>query len=168
MKIKLRTVVSVFAIIVIMGGLIVWSRSTSKDGSPEAPIASTANSLRISESSYDFGTISMKAGTVQHVFTLANMGSTPVPVSKFYSSCMCTTAILKKGDKTYGPFGMPGHGSIPSIDETLEPGEEAELDVTFDPAAHGPAGVGKIDRVVTVEGPSGKLLSVRIAAFVTP
>lgn len=67
-----------------------------------------------------------------------------------------------------GPFGMPGHGAIPTINEALEPGTEATIEVVFDPAAHGPAGVGKVNRVVTVETASGEALQLSFQATVTP
>jgi len=48
-------------------------------------------------------------------------------------------------------------GVTPNIKEKLEQGQEAEILVVFDPAAHGPAGVGKISRAVFVENSGGKL-----------
>src|SRR3989338_1285615 len=45
---------------------------------------------------------------------------------------------------------------------------EATLEVVFDPAAHGPAGVGRIERVVYVEHSAGDLLEFQISAMVTP
>ena len=42
------------------------------------------------------------------------------------------------------------------------------VEVVFDPTAHGPAGVGKIERVVTLENNSSSDLNIMFSAFVTP
>ena len=81
---------------------------------------------------------------------------------------MCTTASYKKGEEKRGPFGMPGHGIVPPLGVELGSNEEAEVEVVFDPAAHGPAGVGMIERVVTFETESGKVVNLGIKANVTP
>lgn len=128
----------------------------------------SAGTLEVKEKAYDFGTISMKAGKVSHVFSLKNTGADPVTIAKMYTSCMCTTALLKTGEKQFGPYGMPGHGAIPRIDQKVNPGEGASVEVVFDPAAHGPAGVGKIQRVVTIENNAGKPIEFQFSALVTP
>lgn len=119
------------------------------------------------EREFDFGTISMAQGKVKHTFTFANNTANPISLKKIYSSCMCTTALFRNGSKRYGPFGMPGHGAIPSINEKIEPGQSFDIEVEFDPAAHGPAGIGFIKRIVYLETTQGKQ-TVTIQATVTP
>ncbi len=63
---------------------------------------------------------------------------------------------------------MPGHGSIPTFEQKLEPNQEAEIEVEYDPNAHGPSGVGRIERSVIVDGRDGKLATYNIIANVTP
>jgi hypothetical protein len=63
---------------------------------------------------------------------------------------------------------MPGHTPIPALNESMQPNEEAMVEVVFDPAAHGPAGIGPIDRVVTIENSDGQPLELAFAANVTP
>ena len=63
---------------------------------------------------------------------------------------------------------MPGHGFVPSADVVLNPGETAEVEVISDPAAHGPSGIGRIERSVYLEGDAGSLVELRIRATVTP
>ena len=67
-----------------------------------------------------------------------------------------------------GPYGMPGHGFIPKINETLNSGEEALVEVVFEPAAHGPAGVGPIQRAIAIENNAGEPVELLFAAIVTP
>jgi hypothetical protein len=81
---------------------------------------------------------------------------------------MCTSASLTTGDEKFGPFGMPGHGAIPSIKATVAVNQEAEIEVVFDPTAHGPAGVGKIQRVVILENNAGGPIELNFSAMVTP
>ena len=73
------------------------------------------------------------------------------------------------GDRRVGPFGMEGHGGpIPTINEELPANQEVQVEVMFDPAAHGPAGVGPITRNVILETSDGKKLVFEIKAKVTP
>ena len=131
-------------------------------------ISSTTAPLTAREPSFDFGSISMAAGKVTHRYRIANGSADPVVIRKIYTSCMCTTATLMKGVQQFGPFGMPGHGPIPAINQTLAPGERAYVEVVFDPAAHGPAGVGPIERVVTLENSARQPFELAFAARVTP
>lgn len=117
---------------------------------------------------YDFGSISMAKGPVSRTFAITNSDSIPATITKLYSSCMCTKGTLSVADKTWGPFGMPGHGAIPSIAAEVAPGQSGKIEVIFDPAAHGPAGVGKIERTVTAELNGQPALQFNFAANVTP
>lgn len=165
---KTNLILGIFVAILFLAGLV-WLASPSQKSSPTAPaLGNQANLLSSSEQAFDFGTISMAKGNVSHVFKVKNMSSEPVPITTVYTSCMCTTAYLQAGDKRMGPFGMPGHGAMPRINQVINPGEEANVEVVFDPAAHGPAGVGQISRVVYLENDSGPLLELGITANVTP
>ncbi|MBI5817248.1 MAG: DUF1573 domain-containing protein [Candidatus Yonathbacteria bacterium] len=121
-----------------------------------ANATSSAGALAPAESFYDFGTISMSAGKVSHVFKIKNSGTNLVQVKKIFTSCMCTTATLTTKQGKAGPFGMPGHAMIPTISQTIIPNEEASVEAVFDPAAHGPQGVGKVRRTIYIETDSQK------------
>ncbi|MBI2064298.1 MAG: DUF1573 domain-containing protein [Candidatus Yanofskybacteria bacterium] len=147
---------------------LVWLAKPSSTGQ-ETELPPVANiSIAADETKYDFGNISMKDGNVSHKFKIKNTASEPLSLNKLYTSCMCTSASLLAGEKRVGPFGMPGHGSSPSFKETLEPGAEMEIEVTFDPNAHGPAGIGRIERIVYLESNGQTVLELGIAAFVKP
>jgi hypothetical protein len=117
---------------------------------------------------HDFGTISMAAGKVSHRFWVTNEGDVPVAITRIYTSCMCTEAWLLSPSSRRGPFGMPGHGVLPSVYEQVFPGRSVQLQLVFDPAAHGPAGLGPVDRIVTLNNDAGPPLDLRIAAMVRP
>lgn len=157
---------SLVIIVLIVGGLILISRSKSGDDSSVVQFSNGVISAE--ETAFDFGTISMAKGKVSHSFKIKNTGSESLTISKIYTSCMCTEATFIKGDIRKGPFGMPGHSYIPKINQTLVPGEEAEVLVAFDPAAHGPAGLGKTERIVTLENNGQSKLELSIRANVAP
>ncbi len=76
--------------------------------------------------------------------------------------------MLEFADRSQaGPFGMPGHGSVQTdIDRTVEAGEDFTVRVIFDPAAHGPNGLGKVTRVVTLHTADGGTAELAITADV--
>lgn len=162
-----KTIISIGIVAVAIAG-IVWIARPGPAGDVSSSEKSKGTLVVEEANNYDFGSISMAAGDVSHVFKIRNTGSDAVTITKMYTSCMCTTAILTNGDKQFGPFGMPGHAAIPKIDQIISPDAEAEVEVIFDPAAHGPAGVGRIERVVTVENNAGQPVELLFAAMVTP
>lgn len=162
-------IISLIIIIVGLFALIFFLKPQPADNNG-ASIGNSASDGQLSaeETFFDFGTISMAAGKVSHMFKIRNSGTGKAEISKMYTSCMCTSASLIKGNIRKGPFGMPGHGFIPKINVLLNPNEEAEVEVVFDPTAHGPAGVGKIERLVTLETENGLPVELMFSAFVTP
>jgi len=142
-----------------------WERYDARTAAAEI---SGKRALTSASPFFDFGRISMAAGKVSHRYSIQNTGDKPLAITKIFTSCMCTTATLVAHSAQKGPFGMPGHGWLASVNETLAPGEAAQIDVVFDPAAHGPAGVGPTDRTVTVVNDAGLALELRFNALVTP
>lgn len=130
--------------------------------------STTTGALLSSEPFFDFGNISMAAGKVSHRFRIRNTGDSAITINKIYTSCMCTAATLITPTGRKGPFGMPGHGFIPAIFETIPPSGGAQVEVVFDPAAHGPAGIGPTDRVVTIRTNESQPLELRFNAMVKP
>lgn len=131
--------------------------------------AENSGKLTADESFNDFGTISMAKGVVSKKFTVKNTDNKTAMVTKMFTSCMCTKAKLIVGDKSWGPYGMPGHGGpIPNIAAEIPAGGESEVEVTFDPAAHGPAGIGRVERTVTLQLNGQNPIILGFRANVTP
>ena len=160
----IKNIVIIGIVILFMAGIIWIARPKPQSESAGLP----PETLVIEKESFDFGEISMAAGNVSHAFKIKNSGSEPITVKKLYTSCMCTTASLMFGSKKFGPYGMAGHGFIPEINKTIDPGEEAAIEAVFDPAAHGPAGVGLIERAITIENSAGGPVQLNFSAFVKP
>jgi hypothetical protein len=152
----------------LLGGALIFSSGSSSTSNAAQAGPSKGSPIEALERSYDFGTISMAKGVVKKSFKIKNPTSDTITISKIYTSCMCTKATLYNGDRRAGPFGMPGHGVIPTITETLAPGAEATIEAQFDPAAHGPAGVGSIARDIYVETADGGKLNLAFKVQVTP
>ena len=164
---KKTTIITILAVILIFGGIIWFGRPNLQN---ETALLSGKQGQLIVEGvdNYDFGAISMAAGNVKHAFKIKNISNEAVTIDKMYTSCMCTTATLMMKDKQYGPYGMPGHGSIPKIGQNINQNEEAIIEVIFDPTAHGPAGVGRIQRTITIENNAGQPIELMFSAVVAP
>ena len=164
------------AVAVALGIAIVAASPRFRPAAPAAgagvaaPDAVSAShpALAARESQFDFGSISMAAGKVSHRYWIRNESADPLLIKGIYTSCMCTTASLSKGARVVGNYGMPGHGPLPEVNEALAPNETAYVNVVFDPAAHGPAGLGLTERVVTIEHAAGAPLKLRFTADVRP
>ena len=110
----------------------------------------------------------MAKGLVEHKYILKNNSTEAVKIGRVETSCMCTVAFLIAGDNEVGPFGMPGHGGpAGSANLTVSPGEEIVVRAVFDPAAHGPAGVGPVERQIALEV-GGQPLFLDFKAVVKP
>ncbi len=167
---RMKKILPILLVPVVTVGMVVALALISKPGASSGGTVSTGNSglAIVGDAQYNFSTISMAKGTVRTEFQVKNTTAQTVTLTKLFTSCMCTKASLTIDGKTVGPFGMPGHIAVPSISETLEPGATATVMAEFDPAAHGPAGVGAIDRKVTLENDAGSPLEFGFTAFVEP
>jgi len=171
-----KVAVGAVVVALVLGGLVVAARpgpaTQAVPGVEAAPKIEAAPQvsriLAAKESNFDFGTVSMAAGKVTHRYWIKNTGGSPITIRKLYTSCMCTTAALVKASRKYDPYGMPGHGFMPTINASMAPNEAAMVEVVFDPAAHGPAGIGRIDRFVTLQTDREPPLELAFTALVTP
>lgn len=163
---QIKIIIAVAVTVVGFGVLLFLNQPTEHEQMQGT--SAEHNVLSSDQQSYDFGTISMKDGKVKTTFKVKNPTAEALTLSKLYTTCMCTDAKLVVNGSTEGPFGMPGHGSIPTFEQKLEPNQEADIEVEYDPNAHGPSGVGRIERSVIVEGQGGKLATFNIIANVTP
>lgn len=155
-------------VILALAGLIVAAKpGPAAKTAPRVEIRSQSD-LSADQPSFDFGTVSMAAGKVAHRFKINNANAAPIVIRKISTSCMCTTAQLLKGGKRLAIYGMPGHGYVPNLDEPIAPKEEAMVEVIFDPAAHGPAGIGRVERLVTIYTGAEQPLELSFNALVTP
>lgn len=119
----------------------------------------------IDEFTYNWGEIEINDGNVEKVFEITNAGNDSLILSNVETSCMCTTAQLSYAEESSPIFGMHTKSGY-----TLEvpSGKTAQLKIVFDPAFHGPSGVGPINRQVKVDtnDPSNPQLNFMLTAMV--
>lgn len=140
--------------ILFIGGLaFLMTKSSGGSSGKDSFIPNTeATNLEASPSGrMDLGSISYGGGIVSKSFQIKNVSSSSVKLRKITTSCMCTKAKVKLGGRETKWYGMEMNGDLnPLIDFDLPAGGTAEVVFNFDPAAHGPQGIGAVDRVVTV------------------
>lgn len=170
---KSKTIIYALAVILIFVGLLLWGYSAQKGGTTASvqgvdSVNNSKSQLIASETIYDFGSISMKDGNVTKEFRITNPTAQDIAVKTILTSCMCTTAYIESPSGEKGPFGMAGMGHVPAVDEIIKAGESRVVRAVFDPNAHGPAGVGRIDRFIALTDNAGGTLQLEIKALVTP
>ena len=156
---------------ILVGAVVLmwWGRIAQKKVPTQAVSRDATTALIAEEKVYDFGTISMKDGLVKKDFVVTNSSKEAIFIPTLETSCMCTKAyIVEKDASVKGPFGMQGMGYVPPANETIGAGEHRTIRVEYDPNAHGPAGVGTIDRFIRLTDASGGVLELEIKAVVTP
>ena len=164
-----KIIITIFAVIGL-ALLMWWGKSVQDPISGDSNFTANQESpLITSERLYDFGTISMASGNVTKIFEVTNSTVKDIIIESVVTSCMCTVAYIETKDGEKGPFGMPGHGGqVPKVNEIIKAGETRNVRVVYDPNAHGPAGVGQIDRLITIADSFGNMLNLEIKALVTP
>ena len=170
MKTKTPLIVVILAI-AVFAGLFAWGYKNRENSATKVQGARTENNsvLTPAETVYDFGKISMKDGNFEKDFVVTNNSEQDVTITALYTSCMCTSAFIVKPDgSTDGPYGMEGmsHNQVSGL--AIKPGESYKIRAVYDPNAHGPAGVGAIDRLVFLRDSNGGFLQFEIKAVVTP
>lgn len=170
MKINSISIIAIF--LLVLTGLFIWGYAGNGGTAASVQGASRTNSksaIVAPLTFYDFGKISMKDGLVTKEFTISNPTDQDITLSTVLTSCMCTKAfIIEPSGSVKGPFGMPGMGYVPPANEVIKAGESRVIRVVYDPNAHGPAGVGRIDRFITLTDDAGGTVRLEIVANVTP
>jgi len=137
--------ITIGVITALLLGVVVYAGLNN--GATTQVLADSQVSLAVAETNYDWGTIDYDGGVVSKSFEITNTSDSVLKLYDVNTSCMCTTAQLVSGNKKTKKFGM--HEKNSSVFE-VAPRESAELIAEFDPAFHGPSGVGPIDRTVTL------------------
>lgn len=134
----------VFTLLILGGGIYVLSISSAP-----VKITSSQNAkVSVDQKNFDWGNISYSGGNVTKTFAIKNTGSDILQLTGVKTSCTCTKAQIVIDGKSSPYFSM--HATSSWVGE-VAPGKEAELTVIFDPAFHGPTGVGPMERLISVE-----------------
>jgi len=133
-------------VLVVAIGLSIFFLSNQKT---EAPVTAQVQGLSASPEYFDLGEVAINGGLVTREYELKNTTDKTLRLKKIATSCMCTKAKVVVGDEETKFFGMEGMGDKNApVNLELAAQESAKVIAEFDPAAHGPQGVGPIDRSV--------------------
>lgn len=153
---KLMLVGIIVTFLLIIGISFVFG---GKQQQQEAVVAGIkVEGLEASPETYDLGNVPINGGLITKEYEIKNTTDSTLKLKKIATSCMCTKARVKVGEEETKFFGMEGHGDKnPPVNLEIAAGEIAKVIVEFDPAAHGPQGVGPVDRSVflTFSDPAG-------------
>lgn len=130
-------------VLVLVGGVFFLAQPT---GTPVVTASENAKA-EVVETDFSWGNIPINGGKVQKVFIFKNTGQDALQITNIRTSCHCTVARLTSNGKTSQDFGM---GNTSNWVGVVDPGKEATLTVIFDPAFHGPQGIGSVTRYVSV------------------
>jgi len=150
MKKDLKILIGIIALsLAMVAGMVILSRGSSDVESNQK--LSEIQAVEVNPGFFDMGIVDIDGGIVSRSYSLKNTSSDDLKIKKIATSCMCTKAKIIYQDKETKLFGMEAHGDLnPILDIAVAPGEEIKVIAEFDPAAHGPAGVGAFNRSVWV------------------
>lgn len=134
----------VLTLLILGGGIFVLS-STSV--SPKITASQNAKA-QVDQKTFDWGNIPYSGGNATKTFTIRNTGTDVLKLTGVKTSCTCTKAQVTINGNNSPYFSM--HSTSAWVGE-IGPGKEAQLTVIFDPAFHGPSGVGPVERLISVE-----------------
>ncbi|MBI2196367.1 DUF1573 domain-containing protein [Candidatus Daviesbacteria bacterium] len=141
---KLIIIFVAITALILGGGIFVLSSSST----PAKITASQNAKAEILEKTFDWGNIPYSGGNATKTFTIKNSGTDTLRLSGIKTSCTCTKAQVTIDGKGSPYFSMHPTSSWVGV---VAPGKTAELLVIFDPAFHGPTGVGPMERLISVD-----------------
>ncbi|MEK9183307.1 MAG: DUF1573 domain-containing protein [Patescibacteria group bacterium] len=144
---KNTKIILTIIVLLVIGGIGAAVAATMKEKSGNG-----LGKLAVETTNFDWGDISMARGLAKKTIKIQNTGTGDLKISKFATSCMCTKVVLEANGRRSPEFGMPGHGaSGPAFwSETIKPGDSGNLEIVFDPNAHGPEAVGPVTRTISI------------------
>lgn len=140
------------AVIVTLGLILGLTFFISAKGAKEKTLVTTeVLGLEASPANYDLGDIPINDGVVTREYEIKNTTGRDIELIKIVTSCMCTRAGVKASSGETKFFAMEmGGDKNPFISLKIKKDETAKVIARFDPAAHGPAGIGPIDRTISL------------------
>lgn len=141
---KLIIILILITVIILGSGVFVLSSTTSTN-----QITASQNArVSVDEKTFDWGNIPYSGGNAVKTFTIKNTGTDTLKLTNIKTSCTCTKAQIVVDGKSSPYFSM--HSTSGWVGEVL-PGRQAQLTVIFDPAFHGPTGVGPMERLISLQ-----------------
>ncbi len=153
--IKILIATLVFSVILILGFAAFFG---GKEDEEALVAGAQIEGIEVNPAFYDLGDVPINGGLAIKEYEVKNTTGNTLKLKKIATSCMCTKASFQVGETKTKFFGMEGHGDKnPPVNIEIPAGLTGKVVVQFDPAAHGPQGVGPFDRSVflTFSDPAG-------------
>lgn len=142
---KVIIIMVISTIALLFGGIFFLTKTAN---TPQITASTKAKAYVSDPTSFDWGTVPMSKGNVTKAFAIKNTGTDTLKLFNVKTSCHCTKAYVTVNGTDSPSFGM---SDLSSWVGEVPAGKEAKLTAVFDPAYHGPQGVGPINRFVSVE-----------------
>jgi hypothetical protein len=153
---KLTILIVAFSILPVIALALIFGNRTNNG--EEIDTKQPIEGIEIEPAFYNLGEVPINSGMVTREYQLKNVSQNTLKLKRIATSCMCTRASFEIGTKKTKFFGMEGRGDRnPPINIEIPAGATAKVVVQFDPAAHGPQGIGSFERSVylTFSDPAG-------------
>ncbi|KKQ29859.1 MAG: hypothetical protein A3H17_01680 [Candidatus Levybacteria bacterium RIFCSPLOWO2_12_FULL_37_14] len=142
---KFIIITVVLTVALLFGGIFFLTKTTN---APQITASQNAKAYVVDPTSFDWGDIPMYKGNKTKVFAIKNTGTDTLKLFNVRTSCHCTKAYVTIDGNDSPSFGMD---NLSAWTGEVLAGKEAKLTVVFDPAFHGPQGMGAVNRFVSVE-----------------
>lgn len=126
---KNKIIIILISIVVIVGAFLIFYNIQNKSSQPPT--------ISLSEEEWDFGKIKEDERPI-HIFTIKNIGREELIISRVRASCGCTATMLSS--------------------DHIQPGQKAELQVTFNPTGYN----GIVKKDITIESNDPKLSTTKV------
>lgn len=140
--------ISLFTLAIFAGGIFLSSSSSVN----KPTIQKTKETKFFADHTQKkVGNIDYNKGIYNHIFPIENRGTKDLQITNLFTSCACTKAYLKQGQKVSPMFTMKGMAPSSDWVGVLKSKEKAEIIAAFDTQYHGPQALGPVSRIVSFE-----------------
>ena len=160
------------SMILIVGALLITTLliigvayGFAKVSQKQVVVPSAGAQAVVENASVDWGQIQYNGGKVKATYRITNNGTDTLKLFGATTSCACTSGTITVNGQVSPSFGM--HAPLATIIE-VSPGKDAIIEGLFDPAFHGPGGIGPISRTITIQtnDPSHPTLNLQASGVV--
>ena len=147
----------IFISLVILGGIILASRYSSGNPAASYKINDVERpKIEISEKDFDLGKMKVSETKTKEII-IKSMGTKPLNVSDFTTSCDCTSVVVNIDGKDSPKFSMH---TMTSWQKELAPEQTATLKIIYEPSVMPVE--GEVSRVVHFKTNDPEMLDVQI------
>lgn len=139
--------IKIFLFLIIVSFLSIVGIFTFKDDKNK--VLSEVGAVSVDPEFYDLGNVPINGGLVKKEYKIINKSGKSIKLKKIATSCMCTNASISLNGKESKLFGMEhATDKNPPVNIEIPAEEVVTIKIEFDPAAHGPEGIGYFERAV--------------------